>query len=331
MRRVALITAGADAPGMNAAIRAVARSSFEHDYEVLMVRDGFEGLVHDDLDVMNKKTVSGILPLGGSILGCSRVPADTVASNIGRIKEVLERYSITTSIIIGDRGALAGAQVLDQNGIPCIVVPNTIDNDIAGTDFSIGFDSAVTTISNALDKLHSTASAHHRVMIVEVMGNRSGWLAVYGGLAGGADFVAIPERPFGIETLAAHLEHRKEEGKDFSIVVVAEGYPVSPEEQTVAGRPVAGYGLAEQLAKVSDLAMRVTVLGYLQRGGSPSVYDRLLATRLGIAAVEAVHDGKSGIMVGEVDQHNAETLLKDAVEWPHAVPDEIIKEAQLFY
>lgn len=331
MRRVAVMTAGADAPGMNAAIRAVARSSFEHGYEVLMVRDGFEGLVHDNIDIMNKKTVSGILPLGGTILGSSRVPVNAVSANIDQIKEVLERYSITTSVIIGDRGALADAEILDRHGIPCIVVPNTIDNDITGTDFSIGFDSAVTTVSNALDKLHSTASAHHRVMIVEVMGNQSGWLAVYGGLAGGADFIAIPERPFAIDMLATHLEHRKEEGKDFSIVVIAEGYPISPEGQTVAGRPVAGYGLAEKLAGVSDLAMRVTVLGYLQRGGSPSVYDRLLATRLGIAAVDAVHDGKSGIVIGEIGQHIVQTTIKEAIEQPHIVPNVIIEQAQLFY
>ena len=331
MRRIAIMTAGADAPGMNAAIRSVARRSFELGYDVLMVRDGFEGLVRGDIEIMNKKTVSGILPLGGSILGSSRVLPEFAVQNLGKIRNVLESNSITTSVIIGDRSAVGVAAVLDANSIPCVVVPNTIDNDIFGTDFSIGFDSAITTISDALDKLHSTASAHHRVMIVEVMGRQSGWLALYGGLAGGADFIAIPEQPVPIETLATHLKQRKEEGKDFSIVVVAEGYPIATHEPTLAGRPVAGYGLAEALANTTNLAIRVTVLGYLQRGGSPTVFDRLLATRLGLAAVNAVREGKSGILVGEVGQRIAFTDLREATTQPHVIPADIVLQAKTFY
>lgn len=331
MRRVAIMTAGADAPGMNAAIRAVARRSFELGYDVLMVRDGFEGLVRGDVEIMYKKTVSGILPLGGSILGSSRVEADFAVQNLAKIREALTLNNITTSVIIGDRSAVAVAEVFDANGLPCVVVPNTIDNDIFGTDFSIGFDSAITTISDALDKLHTTASAHHRVMIVEVMGRQSGWLALYGGLAGGADFIAIPEQPVPIETLAAHLRQRKQEGKDFSIVVVAEGYPAATQEQTAVGRPVAGYGLAEALKSLTSLSTRVTVLGYLQRGGSPTVFDRLLATRLGFAAVNAVREGKSGILVGEVGQHVTYTDLREVMTQPHTIPAEVILQAKTFY
>jgi len=203
---------------MNAAIRSVARRSFELGYDVLMVRDGFEGLARGDVEIMNKKTVSGILPVGGSILGCSRASVDYVQQNLGKMSDALETNNITTSVIIGDRSAVSVGALFEANGMPCVVVPNTIDNDIYGTDFSIGFDSAITTISDALDKLHTTASSHHRVMIVEVMGRETGWLALYGGLAGGADFIAIPEQPVPIETLATHLKQRKEEGKDFSIV-----------------------------------------------------------------------------------------------------------------
>ncbi|MHB8071993.1 MAG: ATP-dependent 6-phosphofructokinase [Candidatus Cryosericum sp.] len=331
MRRIAVMTAGADAPGMNAAIRAVARRSFELGYDVLMVRDGYEGLVRGDIEIMNKKTVSGILPLGGSILGSSRVSPEFATQNLVKIREILENNSITTSIIVGDRGAVAVASVFAENSIPCVVVPNTIDNDIFGTDFSIGFDSAITTISDALDKLHTTASAHHRVMIVEVMGRQSGWLALYGGLAGGADFIAIPEQPVSIETLATHLQQRKEEGKDFSIVVVAEGYPVGSHEPIAGGRPVAGYGLAEALANKTSLSMRVTVLGYLQRGGSPTVFDRLLATRLGLAAVNAVREGKSGILVGELGQRIAFTDLREATTQPHVIPADVVLQAKTFY
>ena len=331
MRRIAVLTAGADAPGMNAAIRAVARRSFELGYDVLMVRDGYEGLVRGDIEIMNKKTVSGILPLGGSILGTVRVPPDFVSQHLAKIREVLDNNSVTTSVIIGDRGAVEGASILASNNIPCVVVPTTIDNDIFGTDFSIGFDSAITTISDALDRLHTTASAHHRVMIVEVMGRQSGWLALYGGLAGGADFIAIPEQPVAIETLATHLQQRKEEGKDFSIVVVAEGYPVGTREISVGGRPVAGYGLADALADKTSLSTRVTVLGYVQRGGSPTVFDRLLATRLGLASVNAVREGKSGILVGEMGQQISFTGLKEAAIQPHVIPADIILQAKTFY
>lgn len=331
MRRVAIMTAGADAPGMNAAIRSVARRSFELGYDVLMVRDGFEGLARGDVEIMNKKTVSGILPVGGSILGCSRASVDYVQQNLGKMSDALETNNITTSVIIGDRSAVSVGALFEANGMPCVVVPNTIDNDIYGTDFSIGFDSAITTISDALDKLHTTASSHHRVMIVEVMGRETGWLALYGGLAGGADFIAIPEQPVPIETLATHLKQRKEEGKDFSIVVVAEGYPVAPHEPVVAGRPVAGYGLAEALGQLTNLSMRVTVLGYLQRGGSPTVSDRLLATRLGLAAVNAVREGKTGILVGEVGQRITFTDLKEATSQPHVIPADVVLQAKTFY
>jgi len=331
MRRIAVMTAGADAPGMNAAIRSVARRSFELGYDVLMVQDGFEGLVRGDVDIMNKKTVSGILPLGGSVLGSSRVGAEYAVQNLAEIRDALTRNNITTSVIIGDRSAVAVAEVFDANGFPCVVVPNTIDNDIFGTDFSIGFDSAITTVSDALDKLHTTASAHHRVMIVEVMGRQSGWLALYGGLAGGADFIAIPEQPVPVEALAAHLKQRKEEGKDFSIVVVAEGYPTGMHEPAVAGRPIAGYGLAEALSSLTSLSTRVTVLGYLQRGGSPTVFDRLLATRLGFAAVNAIREGKSGILVGETGQRITYTDLREVMTQPHTIPAEVIVQAKTFY
>ncbi len=331
MRRIAVMTAGADAPGMNAAIRSVARRSFELGYDVLMVQDGFEGLVRGDVDIMNKKTVSGILPLGGSVLGSSRVGAEYAVQNLAEIRDALTRNNITTSVIIGDRSAVAVAEVFDANGFPCVVVPNTIDNDIFGTDFSIGFDSAITTVSDALDKLHTTASAHHRVMIVEVMGRQSGWLALYGGLAGGADFIAIPEQPVPVEALAAHLKQRKEEGTDFSIVGVAEGYPTGMHEPAAAGRPIAGYGLAEALSSLTSLSTRVTVLGYLQRGGSPTVFDRLLATRLGFAAVNAIREGKSGILVGETGQRITYTDLREVMTQPHTIPAEVIVQAKTFY
>ncbi len=296
-----------------------------------MLRMGLRDMVRGDIEIMNKRTVSGILPLGGSIFGSSRVSPEFAVQNLGKIRDIIQSNSITTSVIIGDRSAVAVAAVLDANSIPCVVVPNTIDNDIFGTDFSIGFDSAITTISDALDKLHSTASAHHRVMIVEVMGRQSGWLALYGGLAGGADFIAIPEQPVPIETLATHLKQRKEEGKDFSIVVVAEGYPVARTNRLSRVDPWLDMDWQEALASTTNLSMRVTVLGYLQRGGSPTVFDRLLATRLGLAAVNAVREGKSGILVGEIGQRIAFTDLREATTQPHVIPADIVLQAKTFY
>ena len=223
MKRYGVLCDGGDAPGINAAIRAIAREAFEKDDEMLGFIDGFIGLIKNDVKIITKDMVSGILPLPGSILGISRINPFKDPKNVQAIKENFKKNSLTLLVIIGDRDTVDIAKKFSDEGIPSIVILKTIDNDVYGTDFFIGFDTAVTTISSALDNLHATASAHHRAMIVETMGRETGWLALFGGIAGGADYIVIPEIPYKLEEVAAHLEKRKKEGKNFSIVVVAEG------------------------------------------------------------------------------------------------------------
>jgi len=308
MKRYGILCDGGDAPGINAAIRAVAREAFEKEDEVLGFTDGFVGLIRNEVKIVTKNTVSGILPLGGSILGISRVNPFKTPKYIQGIKENFKNNSLTLLVMIGDRDTVSIAEKLSIEGIPSIVIPKTIDNDIYGTDFSIGFDTAVTTISSALDDLHSTASAHHRVMIVETMGRETGWLALLGGLSGGADYILIPEIPYRLADVAKHLENRKKEGKNFSIVVVAEGVPLPNEEKGKMkrdefGHPInarrrVGYAIMEELEELTHIKARTTVLGYIQRGGVPTNTDRILATRLGVAAIEFADKGRFNGLVG---------------------------------
>ncbi len=341
MKRYGLLCDGGDAPGINAAIRAVSRTAFEKDDEVLGFQDGFLGLIHNDVKIITKKTVSGILPLGGSILGISRMNPFKDPKYIEFIKENFKRNSLTLLIIIGDRDTINIAKKLSDEGIPSIVIPKTIDNDIYGTNFSIGFDTAVKRISSALDDLHSTASAHHRVMVVETMGRETGWLALFGGLAGGADYIIIPEVPYKIKEIAAHIENRKKEGKNFSIVVVAEGAPLPDEitekiEKDEFGHPInrkrrIGYIIMEQLEKITHIKSRTTVLGYVQRGGSPTTTDRILATRLGVAAVRFADKGTFNGVVGVNKDDISFTTLDEAAGKIHNADDKFFEIARLFF
>ena len=341
MKRYGLLCDGGDAPGINTAIRAVSRAAFEKEDEVLGFQDGFWGLVNNHLEIITKHTVSGILPLGGSILGISRMNPFKNPKYIQLIKENFKKNSLTMLIIIGDRDTVNIAKKLSDEGIPSIVIPKTIDNDIYGTDFSIGFDTAVKKIGSALDDLHSTASAHHRVMVVETMGRESGWLALFGGLAGGADYIIIPEVPYKITDIAKHIESRKKEGKSFSIVVVAEGAPL-PEgiaenvEKDEFGHNVnskrrVGYIIMEELEKLTHIKSRTTVLGYTQRGGVPTTADRILATRLGVAAVGFADEGTFNGIVGVKNGEIVFTPLKESVGKIHRADAKFFELARLFF
>jgi 6-phosphofructokinase 1 len=292
VKRIAILTAGADAPGANAAIRSVVRTAYYQDMEVLGVRGGFAGLLSDDVIILTSKSVSGILPRGGTILGTSRTHIDE--SQIPGIKELMDRYRITIFAVLGDRDTIATCYLLSQHDIPVLALPLTIDNDINGTDQTIGFDTAVTTIAEALDKLHTTAEAHHRVMVVETMGGSTGWLALYGGIAGGADFIVIPEVSVEKDKIVNHIYRRRESGRGFSIIVVAEGTKLPWLPETESG---VGHALAKEIQEATGMETRITVLGHQQRGGSPTVQDRLLATQMGIELVNAVKEGITGKMV----------------------------------
>ena len=341
MKRYGLLCDGGDAPGINAAIRAVARAAFEKEDEVLGFQDGFFGLINNDVQIITKKNVSGILPLGGSVLGISRMNPFKNPKYVELIKENFKKNALTMLIMIGDRDTVEIAKKLSDEGIPSIVIPKTIDNDIYGTDFSIGFDTAVRKISSALDDLHSTASAHHRVMVVETMGRETGWLALFGGLAGGADYIIIPEVPYKIEEVAAHIESRKKAGKPFSIVVVAEGAPLPDGveknvEKDEFGHPInrkrrVGYIIMEEIEKLTHIKSRTTVLGYIQRGGTPTTTDRILATRLGVGAVELADRGTFNGVVGVVKGELVFTPFEEAAGKVHKPDVKFFELARIFF
>lgn len=341
MKRFGIVCDGGDAPGINAAIRSIARASFERDFEVLGFIDGFEGLIHNDVRIMTKQTVSGILPVGGSILGISRINPFKDPKFIELIKGNFKKNSLTLLMLIGDRDTIDIAKKFSEEGIPSVVIPKTIDNDIYGTDFSIGFHTAVSTISSALDNLHATAAAHHRLMVVETMGRESGWLALIGGLSGGADYILIPEIPYDINEIAAHIEERKREGKNFSIIIVAEGVRLPPElEKNVEidefGHPVSakrmiGYFIASKLEKITNVKARATVLGYIQRGGIPVVEDRILATKLGAFAVESAAKGKFNGLVGIKADEPVFMTLEESAGKIHLADEKYLELARIFF
>lgn len=321
VRRIGILTGGGDCPGLNAVIRAVVKTAvLGHGIEVLGIEDGFAGLLGGRLRKLDIDAVSGILPRGGTILGTTnrdnpfRYPvgerdgepvfadrSDEVASNI-------RRAGIDALIVVGGDGTLSiGRDLFQKKGINVIGVPKTIDNDLSATDVTFGFDTALTTATSALDKLHTTAESHHRVMVLEVMGRYAGWIALEAGLAGGADVILIPEIPYQLEAVCDAVLARSRRGKKFSIVVVAEGaYPEGGE--MVVKRRVAtshdpvrlggiGNVTGEGIEAHTGMETRVTVLGHIQRGGSPTPFDRILATRYGVAAVQAAAAGQEGVMV----------------------------------
>ena len=306
--RIGVLTGGGDAPGLNAAIRAVARAAWREEFEVVGIRNGWLGLLTGDVFVLSPDAVSGILPRGGTILGTSRTNPFKSADGVQRILETLRDRGIDVLVAIGGDDTLGVAQKLSEQGVRVVGIPKTMDNDIPGTDFTIGFDTAVNTVMFACDKLHPTAEAHHRVMVVEVMGRDAGWVAAVGGLAGGADIILVPEVPFSVDDVCERIRARHNRGKLFSIVVVAEGCkPTDLRTQFVQDTRVDEFGhvrlggigsvLGQEIEARTGYETRVTVLGHLQRGGSPTVFDRVLATRFGVAAVDLITQGRFGHMV----------------------------------
>ncbi len=309
--RLAVMTGGGDAPGLNAAIRAVGRRAFERGDSVVGIRNGWQGLVGEgDSIELTPQAVSGILHIGGTILGTSRTNPLKRPGGIDEVQRNLRVRGIDVLIVIGGDDTLSVASALHAAGFPVIGIPKTMDNDLPGTEYCIGFPTAVETVTEALDKLHTTASAHHRVLVVEVMGREAGWVALTGGLAGGADMILIPEVPVSLDDVCAHLDRRRKLGKDFSIIVVSEGVEMPNLVSTEAvherdefghvrlDRRSVGDTLARQIEAKTGLETRVTVLGHIQRGGPPNALDRVMATRLGVAAVDYAHDGRFGVLVG---------------------------------
>lgn len=308
MKTIGVLTGGGDCPGINAVIRAVVRAGIKNDFEIIGIRNGWQGLIDDDVEPLYDSSVSGILSKGGTILGTSRTNPLENTPDFEKIKATIQKYGIYALVVIGGNGTLSAARDVANQGIPVVGVPKTIDNDIYGTDVTFGFDTAVSTITDALDHLRTTAESHHRIMVVEVMGRNVGWLAVMAGIAGGADEILIPEVHFDMDLVCKKLMNRYHAGKRFSLVVIAEGAHVQDlglpsvlnTEQDESGHgKFVGVGniLGKELESCLGIETRVTTLGYVQRGGTPTANDRILATRFGVAAVELIQAHDFGKMV----------------------------------
>jgi len=341
LRKLAVLTGGGDCPGLNAVIRAIAKSAHGYGVEVLGIRDGFRGAVEGDFMPLSLRDVSGILPRGGTILGTTnrdnpfayQMKVNGVTQPVDRSEDVirnLKEHGVDALLAIGGDGSLKIALEFANKGLKVIGIPKTIDNDLMATDQTFGFQTAVDTAQEALDRLHTTAESHHRVMVLEVMGRYAGWIALYAGVAGGADVILIPEIPYNLNRVALSIQHRAKQGKKFSIVVVAEGAkPFGGEmvvERMMEGRvdpiKLGGIGakIGHDLEEHYGMETRVTVLGHLQRGGSPNAYDRVLSTRYGTAAVDAALEEEFGIMVALQGRAIVKVPLREAVDQIKLVP-----------
>jgi phosphofructokinase-like protein len=340
--RIGVLTGGGDCPGLNAVIRAIVRKGIDHyGHAIIGFRDGWKGPIDGNAQELTIENTRGILHRGGTILGTSRTNPFKVEGGVERIKETLEAHRIDCLIPIGGEDTLGVAAKLFADGIAVVGVPKTIDNDLAGTDYTFGFDTAVNIATEAIDRLHTTAESHHRVIVVEVMGRHAGWIAVHSGIAGGADIVLIPERPFDLDEIADHLKRRHARGRTFSIVVVAEGaapaegqFEVQNEDVDAFGHPRLGgigYALAAEIERRTGFETRATILGHIQRGGTPTAFDRVLATRFGVAAIDAAHEGKTGTMVALRGTEIVVVSLAEAVGAPKLVGDDLYSVAEVFF
>ena len=332
--RIGVLTGGGDAPGLNAAIRAVVRRAARDGHQVSGVRNGWAGALTGDVRPLVAADVSGLLREGGTVLGSSRTNPLRRPDGVEQVRQSLRAAGIDSLVAMGGDDTLSVARALHEGGFRVVGVPKTIDNDLAATEFCIGFDTAVGIVAESLDRLQTTASSHHRVMVVEVMGREVGWVATLGGLAGGADLVLIPEFPVSTDELLDHLHRRWDEGEDFSIVVAAEGVTIAGlTRQDEGGTDAFGHvrladrGVGDALSRFIEretgFEARVTVLGHLQRGGSPSPVDRIWATRLGLRAAELAAEGASGVIPVRRGEEVAVVPLAEVVATQRRVPREL--------
>jgi len=340
--KVGVLTGGGDCPGLNAVIRAVARRSFTRGHEVIGVREGWRGLVDGSFEPLGGAEISGLLPRGGTILGTSRTNPYKVDGGVEAVLGTFEREGLDALVAIGGEDTLGVATRLHaEHDFPVVGVPKTIDNDLSGTDYTFGFDTAVYICTEAIDRLHTTAESHNRVMVLEVMGRHTGWIAVVSGIAGGADVILIPEHPVSIEDTCKEIQSRHDRGKDFSIVVVSEGYELEGAggEQgdvdqfghvRLSERGV-GARVAHEIEQRTGFETRVTVLGHVQRGGSPTPRDRVLATRYGLKAADLVHEGRFGRMAALRGDSIVDVSLAEATAELKTVPEDWYEVARAFF
>jgi 6-phosphofructokinase 1 len=340
VKTIGLLTGGGDCPGLNAVIRAVTRRSLERGAQAIGIMQGWRGLVDGHFQPLDDRTTSGILHRGGTILRTSRTNPYKIEGGLDKVRHHLRAFDAVVAIGGEDTLGVA-ARLHAEEGAPVVGVPKTIDNDLSGTDSTFGFDTAVSIVTEAIDRLHTTAESHNRVMVVEVMGRDTGWIAVHAGIAGGADAILVPEQPVGIDRCCELIERRHARGKDFSIVVVAEGYELDGEggeaavvETDAFGHPRLG-GIGERVARGIEertgYETRVTTLGHVQRGGSPTAYDRVLATRYGVFAADLALDERFGQMASLRGTDIVAVPLSDAVAEVRRVPPELLGLAAVFF
>lgn len=342
MRRVGVLTGGGDCPGLNAVIRAITRLALNNQWEVIGIKNGWKGLIENETEKLDFASISGILPKGGTILGTSRTNPYKKEAGVEKLKTTWANLDLNSLIVIGGEDTLGvAARLYEEEGLNIVGVPKTIDNDLNATDFTFGFDTAVNIVTECIDRLHTTAESHHRIMVVEVMGRYSGWIATYSGLAGGADCILIPEIPIVLDEVFQIIRHRHQRGKTFSIIVVAEGAKLQSgkeiyqnEEVDEFGHPKLGgigHTLARLIKKNTGYETRVTVLGHIQRGGTPTSFDRILGTRYGVKAMQLVIEEKFGVMVSLKGNKIEVVPLKEAVKELKTVDLDIYNIAKIFF
>jgi ATP-dependent phosphofructokinase / diphosphate-dependent phosphofructokinase len=342
VNRIGILTGGGDCPGLNAAIRAIVRRCDQHNIQTFGFRNGWNGVLQGEAEQLTIASTRGLLHRGGTLLGTSRVDPYREEDGIARIKDALEVHRLDGLVVIGGEGTLsASTRLWEDENIPIVGIPKTIDNDVSGTELTIGFLTAVDVATEAVDRLHSTAESHNRVMVLELMGRHAGWIATFAGMAGGADAILIPEVPFDIDAVGRHIKHRAGSGRDFSIVVVAEG--AQPKEGTMElaeppldefGRPKLGglgHAVAWEIEQRTGFPARVTILGHIQRGGSPNPMDRVLATRMGVKAADLARDAEWGSMAAYNDFKVGPVPLREAVGTLKTVPDRLYRVAEVFF
>ncbi len=346
--KIGILTGGGDCPGLNAVIRAVVRKSIQNGHETIGIREGWRGILQKNFMTLDLDAISGILPRGGTILGTSRTNVYKEPDGEARVINNMKESGIDCLVAIGGEDTLGVASKLYKAGVKIVGVPKTIDNDLNATDYTFGFDTAVNIATEAIDRLHTTAESHNRVMVVEVMGRHAGWIAVHAGIAGGADVILIPEKPFDLNEVCDIITKRHQRGKTFSIVVIAEGAKIKTEESVdkdgsliLSDVEVDAFGhvklggignvIAKEIEKRTGFEARATVLGYIQRGGSPTAFDRVLGTRLGVFAAELVNKEQWGYMAALRGKDIVAVKLEEAVDELKTVDMELYKVAETFF
>lgn len=341
MQKIGILTGGGDCPGLNPVIRAVVRKAIKEGFEVVGIRNGWKGMIENDAFQLTSDAVSGILPKGGTILGTSRTNPYKNEGGVEKVKENFKKMGLYALVATGGEDTLGVASKLFKDGVTNVVgVPKTIDNDLSATDYTFGFDTALNIATECLDRLHTTAESHHRVIVAEVMGRHAGWIAIESGIAGGADYILIPEKEVDLDDVCKSIKARHARGKTFSIIVAAEGARLKSADVTkdesldeFGHVKLGGIGdyIAKEIEKRTGFETRVSVFGHIQRGGSPTAFDRVLGTRFGVKAVELIMNKKFGQMVALRGVDIVDVPLSDAVKELKLVSDELYDVAKVFF